>query len=60
MIAVDGKRRSGKPCLLNEFFKADKFSGKLASSSEGRIFRVETDEVLNLPGFGKWEAAYID
>ena len=30
-------------------FKTDKYSGDLISSSEGRVFWVEADEVLNLP-----------
>ena len=30
-------------------FKAEKFSGTLTSSSEGQVFWVEIDEVLNLP-----------
>lgn len=30
-------------------FKAEKFSGTLTSSSEGEVFWVEIDEVLNLP-----------
>lgn len=30
-------------------FKAEKYSGTLNSSSEGQVFWVEIDEVLNLP-----------
>ena len=30
-------------------FRAEKFSGTLASSSEGRVFWVEIDKVLDLP-----------
>lgn len=30
-------------------FKTDKYSGELISSSEGRVFWVEAEEVLNLP-----------
>ena len=34
-------------------FTADRFSGTLVSSSEGRVFWVEQDEVLKLPWI--WE-----
>ena len=30
-------------------FKAEKYTGTLTSSSEGRVFWAEMDEVLNLP-----------
>jgi 8-oxo-dGTP diphosphatase len=30
-------------------FKAEEYSGTLTSSSEGQVFWVEKDEVLNLP-----------
>ena len=44
-------------------FKAEKFSGTLTSSSEGRVFWVEIDQVLDLPwiwGMGSLMKIFVD
>lgn len=56
-LTIDSPKLCGLKEWINEdgsrylvfLFSAEKYTGTLTSSSEGRVFWVEQDEVLNLP-----------